>query len=108
MNLELKKQSERQETFQELFDEDCNAYISTGKLERQSSLTSSTKSIEDVELEDEEGKKSLDEFLEDVPSSPLHDSGDDDVAGDVVTNHQDHVKSDEEFVDTVNFDDDSK
>ena len=108
MQLELKKQSERQETFQEMFNEDCNTYISTGKLERESSLTSSTKSIEDVELEDEEGKRSLDEFLEDVPSSPLHDSGDDDVIGDVVTDHQDHIKSDEEFVETVNFDNDSK
>jgi hypothetical protein len=71
VTMEQRNRAERQETFQEMFAEDCNEFMSTGKLDRQSSLTSSTKSLEEVEFDDEEGKRSLDEFLEDVPLSPV-------------------------------------
>ena len=80
----LKQAADRQQTLQEMFDEDVKEFASKGALQRTNSVASSTKSIEDVEIDDTEGQKSLTDFLEDVsplPSPPLVDGCGEDELG---------------------------
>ena len=65
----LKQAADRQQTLQEMFDEEVKEFVSKGVLQQSGSLTSSTKSIEDVEIDDVDGQQSLTDFLDDV--SPL-------------------------------------
>ena len=68
----LKQAADRQQTLQEMFDEEVQEFVSKGVLHRSGSMTSSTKSIEDVEIDDTDGQQSLTDFLGDVspPASP--------------------------------------
>ena len=80
----LKQAADRQQTLQEMFDEDVKEFASKGALQRTNSVASSTKSIEDVEIDDTEGQKSLTDFLEDVsplPSPPVADGCGEDELG---------------------------
>lgn len=65
----LKQAADRQQTLQEMFDEEVKEFVSKGVLHRSSSMTSSTKSLEDVEIDDTDGQQNLTDFLGDV--SPL-------------------------------------
>ena len=65
----LKQAADRQQTLQEMFDEEVKEFVSKGVLHRSGSTTSSTKSLEDVEIDDTDGQQNLTDFLGDV--SPL-------------------------------------
>ena len=65
----LKQAADRQQTLQEMFDEEVKEFVSKGVLHRSSSIASSTKSIEDIDIDDTEGQQSLTDFLGDI--SPL-------------------------------------
>lgn len=65
----LKQAADRQQTLQEMFDEDVKEFATKGVFQRTNSTASSTKSIEDVEIDDTEGQQILTDFLGDV--SPL-------------------------------------
>ena len=68
---ESKKITDRQETFQSLFHEDMKEFVASGVLSRQMSDSTSTHSIEDVEIVDEDGQRSLEGFLQDVPEQDI-------------------------------------
>ena len=68
---EGKKITDRQETFQSLFHEDMKEFVASGVLSRQMSDSTSTHSIEDVEIVDEDGQRSLEGFLQDVPEQDI-------------------------------------
>lgn len=63
---------ERQQTFEDMFNQQVTEYKSKGRVERPISMESDTIVFErlgDIEIDDVDGKQSLDEFLDDVTSN---------------------------------------
>lgn len=63
---------ERQQTFEDMFKEQVTEYKSKGRVERPISIGSDTIVFErlgDIEIDDVDGKQSLNEFLDDVTSN---------------------------------------
>ena len=63
---------ERQQTFEDMFNQQVTEYKSKGRLERPISMGSDTVVFErlgDIEIDDVDGKQSLSEFLDDVTSN---------------------------------------
>ena len=64
--IEVKKAAERQQTFQDMFQQQMADYRETGSIDRAIGNTIGTAQLEDVVIEDEDGTASLHEFLSDV------------------------------------------
>ena len=91
---------ERQQTFEDMFNQQVTEYKSKGRLERPISMGSDTIVFErlgDIEIDDVDGKQSLSEFLDDVTSK----NGDDES---VNTNVSPPSLTDEEKPSVFNVD----
>ena len=64
--IEVEKAVERQQTFQDMFQQQMTDYRETGSIDRAIGATIGTIQLEDVVIEDQDGTASLHEFLSDV------------------------------------------
>ena len=86
--IESEKVAERQQTFQDMFQQQMADYRETGSIERAIGGRSGASQLEDVTIEDTDGTASLNEFLSDVDdvmpseeSDRSRDTDDDETPG---------------------------
>ena len=101
---ESEKAAERQQTFQDMFQQQMDDYRETGSIDRAigtSASRSDAVHLEDVTLEDVDGTASLNEFLSDVDDvieeshDISHDSSDNEEPNNEVSHDPDLVATDE-------------
>ena len=107
--IENEKAAERQQTFQDMFQQQMADYRETGSIDRAIGTTvrSDSVQLEDVTIEDTDGTASLNEFLSDVddviPNEESHDTDDEDTKVSHDLDNQSHditVNTEEELQST--------